>query len=215
MLVPSCAKPPRIMHTTFDGIDVSHHQGNIDWTTVKKSKPGLSFVYIKSSEGKTYVDPKFKTNAEKASAQGYMVGAYHYFRMTSSPEDQFRNFKKQMDKVHLDLVPMVDVEQNDKKSRAEIQKNLKIFLDLLEKAYGKKPMIYGTNSFYNKYCAPEFNDYTLYIGKFGAGRPVVTGPSHYAIWQFSERGRIKGIPNAVDICRFHPENGIKDLLLNK
>ena len=55
------------------GIDVSHHQGSIDWKKVKRAKPDLAFVYVKCTEGKDYVDPKFKVNAEGASSQGYKV----------------------------------------------------------------------------------------------------------------------------------------------
>lgn len=186
------------------GIDVSHHQGDIDWKKVMKAQPKLAFVYVKCTEGKSYVDPKFKVNSEGASAVGYKVGAYHYFRMTSSAHEQFDNFKKQMDAVHIDLIPMVDVERDDGKPREELQDSLKVLLDLLEKAYGKRPMIYGTNRSYNELCAPEFNYYPLYIGRYGKNKPIVTGPSHYTIWQYSESARIPGIPKPVDMCKMHP-----------
>lgn len=195
------------------GIDVSHHQGKIDWAKVKKSEPHLAFVYVKCSEGSTYVDPEFKRNAVGAHAQGYRVGAYHFFRMTSSAHDQFRNFKAQMDKVPLDLIPMVDVERDDKKPRKEMQDSLRVLLNLLEKAYGVKPMIYGTNRSYNTFCAPEFNSYPLYIGRYGPNKPVVKGLSHYTIWQYFDSARIKGIPKPVDICRFHPRASIQSICM--
>ena len=186
------------------GIDVSHHQGNIDWKKVREAQPKLAFVYVKCTEGKSYVDPMFKKNADGAASVGYNVGAYHYFRMTSGAHEQFQNFKTQMDAVHIDLIPMVDVERGDGKPRKELQDSLQVLLDLLEKEYGKKPMIYGTNRSYNEFCAPEFNHYPLYIGRYGKNKPVVTGPSHYTIWQYSEDTSIPGIPKPVDMCRFHP-----------
>ena len=195
-----------------NGIDVSHHQGNIDWKKVKKAAPDLDFVYVKCTEGETHVDSKFIKNVTGSSAQGYKVGAYHYFRMTSSAHEQFRNFKAQMDKVHLDLIPMVDVETNDKKPRKELQDSLQVLLNMLEKAYGKKPMIYGTQRSYNSYCAPEFNDYPLYIGKYSYSPPVVIGPSHYTIWQYSETGSIDGFAGGVDLCRFHPDCSLEDIV---
>ena len=203
------------LQSDITGIDVSHHQGNIDWKKVKKSRPDLAFVYVKCTEGMNYVDPKFKVNAVGAASQGYRVGAYHYFRMTSSAHEQFRNFKAQMDAVQIDLVPMVDVERDDGKPKEELQDSLQVLLDLLEGAYGKKPMIYGTNRSYNEFCAPEFNHYPLYIGRYGKNKPVVTGPSHYTIWQYSESARIPGIPKNVDLCRLHPvyrENHIRRVL---
>ena len=194
-----------IVHGAFQGIDVSHHQGDIDWAAVKRSAPELAFVYVKCSEGKSYVDPKFRVNADGAYAQGFKVGAYHYFRMTSSAHDQFRNFKRQMDKIVTDLIPMVDVERSDGKSRKELQDSLRVFLNLLEKQYGSRPMLYGTNRSYNELCAPEFNDYPLYIGRYGNNEPSIKGPSHYTIWQYSENGSIEGIPKPVDLCRFHSD----------
>ncbi len=195
------------------GIDVSHHQGKINWKKVKQSRTDLAFVYVKATEGKTYIDPRFTANARGAVAQGFKLGAYHYFRMTSSAHDQFRNFKKQLDRVHMDLIPMVDVETDDKRPRKEVQDSLRVFLNLLEKEYGKKPMIYGTTRSYNLYCAPQFNNYPLYIGRYGIIKPIIIGSSHYVIWQYSESGHIEGIPNAVDLCRFHPRNGIEDIVL--
>lgn len=195
------------------GIDVSHHQGDIDWNKVKRAQPKLAFVYIKCSEGKNYVDPKFKENADGAAAVGYKVGAYHYFRMTSSAHEQFDHFRAQMEAVHIELIPMVDVERSDGKPRKELQDSLQVLLNLLEEAYGKKPMIYGTNRSYNELCAPEFNHYPLYIGRYGKNKPIVTGPSHYTIWQYSEEARIPGIPKPVDMCRFHPARIVREIEL--
>ncbi len=99
---------------------------------------------------------------------------------------------------------MVDVERDDGKPRKELQDSLQVLLNLLTDAYGKEPMIYGTNRSYNELCAPEFNNYLLYIGRYGENKPVVKGPSHYTIWQHSERAKIPGIPKPVDMCRMHP-----------
>jgi lysozyme len=212
-LLPRSVVLDRNAKQTFDGIDVSHHQGGINWKKVKDVQPGLDFVYVKCSEGKTYVDPNFIRNVRGASEQGYKVGAYHFFRMTSSAHEQYLNFKKQMDRVHLDLIPMVDIERDDDKPHKELQDSLRVLLNLLEKAYGKKPMIYGTQRSYNTYCAPEFNDYPLYIGKYSYSKPVVIGPSHYTIWQFSETGTINGFAGGVDLCRFHPNKSVNDITL--
>ena len=171
----------------------------------------MQFVYVKCSEGATYTDPEFKTNAKGALNQGYNVGAYHFFRMTSSVQSQFKNFKKNLDAIDFNLLPMVDVERDDGKSRKELQDSLRVFLSLIEKEYGVKPMIYGTNSSYNKYCAPEFNAYPMYIGRYGENAPIVKGIGHYTIWQYSESGSIKGIPKSVDFCRFHPKKSIDDI----
>ena len=218
-LLMGCTKDPAIKQkdnlregTVFDGIDVSHHNGKIDWKKVKQEFPDLKFVYIKCTEGATYVDPDYLDNAKGARAQNFNVGAYHYFRMTSSAHDQFHNFKKQLDGIDFNLIPMVDVERDDDKPRKELQDSLRVLLDLLEKEYGVTPMLYGTNSSYNKFCAPEFNLYPKYIGRYGDNAPVMKGSGHYTIWQFSEDGIINGIPKPVDLCRFFPNKGITDII---
>lgn len=194
------------------GIDVSHHQGKIDWNKLSDNNK-IGFVYIKATEGSSYKDPMFLTNASKAKESGLLVGAYHFFRMTSSPEEQFRNFKKQIDKIGIDLIPMVDVETADKHSRKDVQKNLQTLLDLLEKEYGKKPMIYGTNRSYNELCAPEFNSYPLYIGRYGDNCPVITGKGHYTIWQYTEKGNVDGCDKPIDLCKFHQDCNINMIIL--
>ena len=196
------------------GIDVSHYQGEIKWDEVRKNCPDIAFVYVKCSEGKDYVDKAFKKNAEGAAKNGFRVGAYHFFRMTSGAHEQFEHFRKQIASVSVSLRPMVDVERADGKPRKELQDSLRVLLTLLEKEYGIKPIIYGTNKSYNDFCAPEFNDYPMYIGRYGDNKPVVKGPSHYTVWQYSEKGKIKGIPKDVDLCRFHPDKGIEDILLS-
>lgn len=195
------------------GMDVSHHQGKIDWKKVKQSFPDCAFVYIKCTEGKSYVDPMHKKNASGAKKAGFPIGGYHYFRMTATPQEQFKNFKKALDHIDPDLIPVVDVETFDGKSAQSVRKNLKIFLDLLEKEYGVKPMIYSTQGHYNEICGPAFNDYELYIGKYNGGKhpPVINGKGTYTIWQYTESAKIDGISKKVDLCWFHHTKGIDDI----
>ena len=69
-----------------------NHQGEINWTNVKDWEGlKINFVYIKATEGATYIDEKYKYNFTEASKNGFLVGSYHYFRTTSSPEEQFKN----------------------------------------------------------------------------------------------------------------------------
>lgn len=199
------------LSTDFDGIDVSYHNGTIDWESVKLECPDLQFVYVKCTEGATYVDPEFTVNAKGARSQSFNVGAYHYFRMTSGAHDQFLNFKKNLDAIEFNLIPMVDVEKDGGKPRKELQDSLRVLLSLIEEEYGVKPMLYGTNKSYNAYCAPEFNDYPMYIGRYWNDAPIVKGKGHYTVWQYSESGKIKGIPKGTDLCQFHGECGIDDI----
>lgn len=196
---------------SIDGIDVSHHQGKINWTKVHDQYPKLMFVYVKATEGKTYTDPRCEENVKNARSVGYKVGVYHFFRMTSGAREQFANFNKMIAKVGIDLVPMVDVETSDKHSTKELKDSLIVFINLIKEMHGVEPMIYGTNRSYNTYCAPDFNHLPMYIGRYGTERPVVKGPSHYSIWQYSENGIINGIPKPVDLCRLHKDFKIESI----
>lgn len=198
---------------TYTGIDVSHHQGKIFWEEV--GKQNIDFVYIKATEGATYTDPHFHYNMKGATDAGFLVGAYHYFRMTSSATEQFNNFKKTVEGYKMSLVPMIDVETSDGKSVKELQDSLNVFIKLLKDEYGCPPMIYGTQRSYNTYCAPRYNNYHLYIGRYGPNEPEIKGHGTYSIWQYTESGIVKGIPKPVDMCRFHPQYTINDIKQEK
>lgn len=194
---------------SYVGIDISHHQGRIVWTEV--AKENIDFVYIKATEGATYVDPCFHYNMKGATDAGFYVGAYHYFRMTSSAKEQFYNFKKTLDGYTMSLVPMIDVETSDGKPVKELQDSLNVFIKLIKDEYGCPPMIYGTQRSYNTYCAPAYNNYHLYVGRYGPDAPVIKGTGTYSIWQYTENAIVKGIPKPVDMCRFNPKYTLRDI----
>ena len=198
---------------TPKGIDVSHHQGDINWNKVAKEPIG--FVYIKATEGETYVDSKFKKNIVGAKKVGLPVGIYHYFRMTSGAHKQFKNFYNTVKKYKIDLIPMVDVETSDDKSTKVLQDSLDVFISLVKAKFGVSPMIYGTQRSYNTYCAPKYNNYHLYIGRYGKNEPQIIGKGTYTIWQYTEKAKVNGIPKLVDMCRFNKKYGLKDILLPK
>lgn len=193
------------------GIDVSHHNGKINW----KQVPDVEFVYIKATEGATYVDPMYQQNIKGARAKKLRVGAYHYFRTTNSVQKQFENYKKHVKKSDIDLIPMVDVEECKKWSTVQFQDSLMRFIQLVKSYYGKAPMIYSVNTFYNRYCAPRYNKYYLMIGRYGSEEPFIKGRGTYTIWQKSQTGKLAGIPKNVDIDIFREGVQIDDILLDK
>ena len=79
-----------IVAQSYNGIDVSHHNGNLDWKSIS-SDPCIQFVYIKATEGANYVDGQFKNNMSGAQRQDILVGAYHYFN-SKSAQQQFKNY---------------------------------------------------------------------------------------------------------------------------
>ncbi len=198
----------------YHGIDVSRHQKKIDWETVAKDK-SIQFVYVKATEGRTLTDKMYARNVVRAKKYGLLIGSYHFFRMTSGAHEQFAHFSNTVSSYKQDLIPMVDIETVDGHSVSETRDSLLVMLELLENHFGVKPIIYSSNNLYNKICGSRFLKYKSYIGRYGKKKPIIPGSNgcHYLIWQYSERGRIKGIPTRVDLCRFHQDASIKDILL--
>jgi len=198
------------------GIDVSHHQKNIDWAQVRYWKGNkISFVYIKATEGATYIDKNYQQNFKGAKKNNLLVGSYHYFRTTSSVEDQFENFINNVDKSKQDLIPLVDVEEKRNWNDSEFHKNFQKFLNMVENHFGQKPMIYTVNSFYNHHLSGKYKSYHFLIGRYGENSPNMRDKSSWTIWQFSETGKVEGITKPVDIDVINKKYSIQDLLLKK
>ena len=183
------------------GIDVSHYQKKIDWKKVSKNdNPLVQFVYIKSSEGVTWKDKRFQYNYKNAKANNLRVGVYHFFSPLTLAKDQFREFKETYPKNSNDLPVMVDCERIGK-SKSKYLKELYIFLDLCEEYYGSKPLIYSTQRFYNTYLKSKLSSYKLMIGRYNNKKhePNLLDKRKWDIWQFTEKGKIDGISEYVDI----------------
>ncbi len=204
--------PVRNQDAKYNGIDISSHQGYIDWEKVSSDKD-IGFVYIKATEGATYRSPHYAHNIPQARRFGLLVGSYHYITTTSTIDEQFKNFSKYALKSVQDLVPMLDVEVRGDWSRSQLIDSVDKFCQLVENFYGMQPMIYSTMGFYNKNLAPRFNKHHLYIGRYSNEEPEINWEGEYTIWQYSETGIIPGIENYVDLCRFHDDAWIDDILL--
>ena len=78
---PKVPMDPNVVQ--FDGIDVSKHQGTINWAELKKYTK-IKFVYIKATEGADYIDPRYQENIRNAKMHGFKVGSYHFLSTKSS-----------------------------------------------------------------------------------------------------------------------------------
>lgn len=196
----------------YHGIDVSNHQGRIDWDKVAKDE-NVQFVYIKATEGATYVSPTFEQNIQEARKAGMKVGCYHFLRATSYIHDQFRNFIEYCREDEQDLAPLIDIEVKGSWLDEEVADSVKLFADLLEEYYGVRPIIYTGTNFYNKYLSEEFNDgYELFIAKYSENEPELIDGTDYTIWQFTDCGEVNGIYTDVDQSRFNKGKSLKDIL---
>ncbi|MGP0579792.1 GH25 family lysozyme [Paenibacillus peoriae] len=190
------------------GIDVSRYQGKIDWEAVKAD--GISFAFIKASQGQRYVDPTFTTNAKGARAAGVLLGAYHFLDATSveAAKAEARHFAEVLEQVGggktLDLPPVMDYENNPGNlSKTLISAVALAFLLELERLTGRKPIIYTGNAFAANFNA-SLGGYPLWIARYSDTRvpsDTVTW-KRWDIWQYSDSGKVAGIKGNVDLNEF-------------
>lgn len=190
---------------TVRGIDVSHHQGSINWSEV--SGAGIRFAYIKATEGRDFHDPRFQVNWGAAAAAGLARGAYHFFTFCSPGREQAEHFLRVARPTPGALVPVADVEfvGNCKSWRSldAIRAELRVFLQLLEQAWGVAPILYITPEAYEQVLAGQFGSYSIWVRSVLL-QPAPDAYGAWLIWQFSETGRVPGISGPVDLSVLRP-----------
>jgi lysozyme len=189
------------------GIDVSKHQGSIDWKRVSQMKKNgiqITFVFIKATEGITRQDNKFLTNWKHSEQNGLLRGAYHFYYPSRDAGKQADNFINIVKLSKGDLPPVVDIEYSNGKSAKKICDDLKVFVERLEKYYTVKPIIYTNINFYNTYLIGNFDNYPLWIaGYFDHDRFYNEFTTPWILWQHSEGGKVDGIGGNVDFNVFN------------
>lgn len=189
------------------GIDVSHHQGKIDWYRVKNDE--VSFAIIKATEGGDFRDKRFAENWKKAKEAGVIVGGYHYFSFCKSGEEQASNFIHTVPNEPGTLPPSIDLEY-DKNCNGSIaiwklQKELKVYISTVKDHYGKDPIIYCNEAFYKKYLrAVAFKDCLIWV-RNTVREPSLSDNRNWFFWQYSAKGSIDGVEGFVDLNVYQGE----------
>lgn len=201
-----CAAGP-----TTKGIDVSYYQGNIDWAKVKAS--GVEFAFVRVSDGLNNIDSKFAQNWSGSRAAGVIRGAYQFFRPNLDAKAQAELF---LDKIGTlapdDLPPVIDVEATGSQTAAVIAAKVRTWIDIVEAATGKKPIIYTGYYFWRDSVGDaKFPGYPLWIAAYVNHCPdIPTGWDSWAFWQTSAMGQVPGIGTDTDLNTF---NGARNDLL--
>lgn len=185
------------------GIDISHHQGNIDWDLINKEK--IKFVYIKATEGANYKDEKFYYNWREAKRHGIATGAYHFFTFCKTGQEQAENFIKTVPNESNSLPPVIDLEfiGNCKnfKTKKQIIDDIVIVEKMLSSFYNKKTIFYTTKEFHEYYLSNIFLTNPLWY------RDVFNEPKvdnkKIIFWQYWHHGRVDGIKTPVDLNVFN------------
>ena len=183
------------------GIDVSKHNGDIDFDKVRDDN--YQFVFIKASEGMTYKDDAFERNYRGASEAGLKVGAYHFFRKNKTGQQQAENFLAAIGNKHFDLPLVIDLE-DDWGNGATVSRQTAIerVMDMIEILNGKgyQVMIYTNLDGYNKYYKDLLGDHDLWLCSFTSPDLLPTLP--HCIQQFSHEGTVNGVNGNVDLNVF-------------
>ncbi|HOX53423.1 MAG TPA: GH25 family lysozyme [Fibrobacteria bacterium] len=181
------------------GIDISHHQGHIDWKTV--SGHHLDFVIAKATEGVDHQDRLFAEHARGALATGHKMGAYHFYRLCREGLPQARNFLRTIQGTPLEMGASLDLEYGGNcpplGSRERTLREIQDFLDTVEAATGKPVMIYATPDFHGDWLEGAFPDNPLWIRSIWT-EPRLEGRG-WTLWQYAARGRLAGIEGFVDL----------------
>ena len=127
--------------THIHGIDLSHYQGEVFWEHIGANAK-MAYVYLKATEGGDRIDHMYKRNIELAQNNGVKVGSYHFYRPKTEQKRQLENFKMQCLPGDQDLLPMVDIETTGGLSTDEFCDSLMLFIQLVEKEYKQKPLLY-------------------------------------------------------------------------
>jgi len=193
------------------GVDVSSYQGDIDWNVIESQ--GISFAFIKATEGSTFNDRFFQQNWENASKTNIRIGAYHFFSFDSSGKTQAKNFIRAVTKVDNMLPPVVDVEFYGNKnknppSKEHTQAILNNLLEELEAHYGMKPIIYATRSSYQRYIKDDYKDYDIWIRNLFY-HPYLTDRNSWTFWQYSNTKILKGYKGREKYIDMNFFNGSK------
>ena len=186
------------------GIDVSHHNGKIDWAKVKRS--GVDFAFIKATEGSDWSDIRFPNNWTESKKAGVVRGAYHFFSTTSSGEAQALNFVQTVPSEKGMLPPVIDIEFAKSKSKMTEDvffRELDVMKQVLENRYGVEPIIYTTREFHGNYFSGQEID-NLWAREI-SGRPKGWA-KNWMFWQFSNRGRVPGMAGRVDLNVYRKKN---------
>lgn len=199
-------------HYPVHGTDVSKYQDAVDWRHARQN--GVSFTFIKATEGGDHVDARFLENWRAAKAAGIPRGAYHFYYFCRPAADQASWFIRNVPRDASALPPVLDMEWNPKSPTcrkrpdpAKVRRDMSIFLKKVERHYGKTPIIYTTLDFYRDNELEKVRHYPFWL-RSTAGHPEERfGNQRWLFWQYTGTGIVPGLQGDADLNVF---NGSRD-----
>ncbi len=182
------------------GFDVSQFQGKINWNKVDsvEYKFPLQFVFIRATAGNDKKDIRFDENWVAAKKYHFIRGAYHYYRPNENSLEQAENFIKIVTLQKGDFPPVLDIEKfPENQSIDSLKVGLKRWLKKVDEHYKVRPIIYTGEKYYNDFLKEDFPEYTFWVANYNFF--VENIKDDWLFWQFTEKARIEGIDERVDV----------------
>ncbi len=196
-------RAPSAGHYPVRGIDLSHHQGEVDWDAIPRD--AVHFVFIKATEGRDHRDPRFAENWAAAGRVGIPRGAYHFFTFCTPGPDQAAHFLEVVPPGAGELPPVVDVEFTGNCTAWEdldrVRDDLVVFVDQIRRAHGREPILYLNRPSYHRIVRGHFETSPLWVRDLFF-RPSVSEYGPWRFWQYDDDGRVAGIRGPVDLNVF-------------
>lgn len=197
--------------TNIKGIDVSEHNGAVNWADVHKA--GMVFAICKATEGATYHDPTFATNYKGAKAAGLIRGAYCFARpKTSSAIDEANNYVAVVNAQggFDDLPPILDMEDHGGLSPAALTAWVMTWMNRVKELTGMQPILYTYGDFAKNHLLASLSSIPLWIAAYQTTPPAnVNGWTKWLMWQFTDKYKIGN--GTFDASEF---DGTKQDLIN-
>lgn len=183
---------------TYNGIDVSIFQGDIDFAAVKNA--GIEVVYIRSGYGFSYVDEKFEQNYQNAKANGLKIGFYHYVTARSNQDAilQARFFANTIKGKEADCRLAMDFESFGNLSVNQINEIGLTFLREVERLTGKEMVVYSNVYTARTIFSGEITNYPLWAAQYGPSEVGNTNWNSWVGFQYTDEGEVPGIEGYVD-----------------
>lgn len=201
--------PPSLENYPIQGIDISHHQGSIDWKRLAAQR-NVRFAIMKATEGGDHRDRLFVENWQAAKDAGIVRGAYHFFTFCRPGREQAQNLLATVP-VELGTLPIaIDLEFTGNCGKVptleELSAEISAFVTELKGSYSGKPIFYLNQEFFDQYLKgneARFPDHYLWLRSI-AKEPGRKDCGRWSIWQFADNGAVDGIQGPVDLNALCP-----------
>jgi len=188
------------------GVDVSRYQGRIDWQQARAS--GVSFAFIKATEGGEIADPMFRTNWDQTAAAGMPRGAYHFYYFCRTGAEQARWFVQNVPFTPGALPPVLDIEWTRSRNcptrpdPETVRAQVLDFLNIVGATYGQAPIIYTSVDFWQDNQLWLIAGYPFWLRSVATHPRDIYNGHHWTFWQYTGTGLASGFRGQVDLNAF-------------